>query len=193
MKLLHLRHEAYSCRIMLMALAIVFTWCVGSAHPASEPGTVTILLKDEPVTLDPYENSRTHEGQVLTRNVLEMLTEVNPADSSIMPRLATSWKQIDAHTWRFSLRKGVKFHDGKDFNAEAVVFNIKRIYDKRITSSTRTRFFFGVQLEGKAHLGNAGQINIFKRGAIQGRPIPAAHRIVWDHRHRAHAGVCLEI
>ena len=47
-------------------------------------------------------------------------------------RLATSWKQIDANTWHFFLRKGVKFHDGEDFNAEAVIFNIKRLYDKRL-------------------------------------------------------------
>ncbi len=38
----------------------------------------------------------------------------------IQPDLATSWKLIDAHTLEFVLRKGVKFHDGKEFNAEDV-------------------------------------------------------------------------
>jgi len=84
------------------------------------------------------------------RNILETLTEMNPADSSIMPRLATSWKRIDANTWHFFLRKGVKFHDGKDFNAEAVVFNIKRMYDKRIESVIKLRYFGNVIMEGKA-------------------------------------------
>ena len=41
--------------------------------------------------------------------------------------LATSWKVIDDNTWEFSLRRGVKFHDGSDFTAEDVVFSIKRI------------------------------------------------------------------
>ena len=38
----------------------------------------------------------------------------------IQPDLATSWKLIDPNTLEFVLRKGVKFHDGKEFNAEDV-------------------------------------------------------------------------
>jgi peptide/nickel transport system substrate-binding protein len=38
----------------------------------------------------------------------------------ILPDLATSWKLVDPSTLEFTLRKGVKFHDGKEFNAEDV-------------------------------------------------------------------------
>ncbi|MCC7273005.1 MAG: ABC transporter substrate-binding protein [Alphaproteobacteria bacterium] len=48
-------------------------------------------------------------------------------DSQPSPGLAESWKAIDATTWEFKLRHGVKFHDGQDFTAEDVLFTVKRV------------------------------------------------------------------
>jgi peptide/nickel transport system substrate-binding protein len=48
----------------------------------------------------------------------------------IVGGLAESWEELDGGTrYRFHLRKGVKFHDGTSFNADAVVFNFRRIID----------------------------------------------------------------
>ena len=46
------------------------------------------------------------------------------------PGLATSWKRIDDRTVELTLREGVKFHDGSDFNAEAVKFNFDRMLNE---------------------------------------------------------------
>jgi peptide/nickel transport system substrate-binding protein len=137
-------------RMLLAVLATLFILGVGSANSAPEPGTVTVVLGVEPRSLDPGDNRSMYPGQVMMKNVLEALTEINPVDSSIGPGLATSWKQIDSNTWHFFLRKGVKFHDGRDFDAEAVVFNIKRIYDKKIVTTIRAKFFSNLNIEGKA-------------------------------------------
>jgi peptide/nickel transport system substrate-binding protein len=146
MKLCHL-YESSLGRILVAALAILFTLYDCPVSAASEPGTVTILVMTEPMHLDPGDNISSVEGQILMRNILESLTEMNPEDSSIMPSLATSWKQVDPNTWHFFLRKGVKFHDGEDFNAQAVIFNIKRIYNEKIFSRTRLKFFAQVRME----------------------------------------------
>jgi ABC-type transport system substrate-binding protein len=56
-------------------------------------------------------------------------TDIN---APLRPGLATSWEQDpkDTRTWIFHLRPGVKFHDGTDFNADAVVWNLDRYFNK---------------------------------------------------------------
>jgi peptide/nickel transport system substrate-binding protein len=54
------------------------------------------------------------------------------APVKLVPGLAEKWEQdaADKKTWIFHLRKGVKFHDGTDFNADAVIWNLERIWNK---------------------------------------------------------------
>ncbi len=53
--------------------------------------------------------------------------------SGLIPGLAESWEidKNDQTKWIFKLRRGVKFHDGSDFNADAVVFNMDRLLDEK--------------------------------------------------------------
>jgi peptide/nickel transport system substrate-binding protein len=50
----------------------------------------------------------------------------------VVPGLAEAWEvdKDDVHKWRFKLRRGVKFHDGSDFNADAVMWNWDKIRNK---------------------------------------------------------------
>ena len=51
--------------------------------------------------------------------------------SALVPGLATGWKVTDDKTkWIFTLRPGVKFHDGSAFDADAVVWNVQKVLDK---------------------------------------------------------------
>ena len=59
-------------------------------------------------------------------NIYEGLVIKN-RDMVTVGNLATSWESIDSTTWRFHLRKGVKFHNGADFTAEDVAFSVQRI------------------------------------------------------------------
>jgi ABC-type transport system substrate-binding protein len=54
------------------------------------------------------------------------------APSVLIPGLALSWQvdPKDKTKWVFKLRPGVKFHDGSDFNADAVVWNVRKVLDK---------------------------------------------------------------
>src|SRR4029434_11165201 len=57
---------------------------------------------------------------------------------NVVPELARSWQvsQNGKHV-TFQLQRGVKFHDGTDFNAEAVKWNIERILDPQTKSPQR--------------------------------------------------------
>ncbi len=54
-----------------------------------------------------------------------------PAD--ITPGLFSAWKGDPDNKlrWLFTVRQGVKFHDGSDFNADAVIWNLQRVYDEK--------------------------------------------------------------
>lgn len=61
----------------------------------------------------------------LNINIFEGLVRMD-AQYNVLPSLATSWEFLPPNTWRFELRRGVRFHDGQRFDAEAVkhTFNL---------------------------------------------------------------------
>lgn len=75
-------------------------------------------------TLDPHSVNNTFILSFLG-NVYEPLVR-RGADLSLEPSLADKWVQTDDTTWRFTLRRDVKFHDGSSFDAKDVVFSFKR-------------------------------------------------------------------
>ncbi len=109
-------HRAGGLAVLTLAAAVVAL--PQGAPRAAEEGEITIVLSEEPDIIDPCEASRSNVGRIVKQNVTETLTEIDPDDGSITPRLATEWEQIDDLTWRFKLKEGVTFHDGEPFNAE---------------------------------------------------------------------------
>lgn len=77
-------------------------------------------------SLDPAVTTEGESFKV-TKNIYETLTEFGPQDTEVNPGLATEWESSpDGLTYTLTLREGVKFHDGTDFNADAVVYNFER-------------------------------------------------------------------
>ena len=111
---------------------------------AAEEGEVVIVLSEEPDMIDPCEASRSNVGRIVKQNITETLTEIDPDDGSITPRLATEWQQVDETTWRFKLKEGVTFHDGEPFTAEAAKTAIERTLDERLDCEIRIKFFGGM-------------------------------------------------
>ena len=66
----------------------------------------------------------------VARQMYETLITHKEGSAELAPGLAEKWEHSpDGREWTFHLRKGVKFHDGTDFNAEAVCFNFDRWYN----------------------------------------------------------------
>jgi peptide/nickel transport system substrate-binding protein len=97
---------------------------VAAPADAAPTGEVKIALAAEPNTFDPHLTVG-RNSQIFIVNVFDGLT-ARDAQGNLVPALAESWKRLNPTTWQFALRKGVKFHNGDDFNAECVKFTLDR-------------------------------------------------------------------
>ncbi|QOC89898.1 ABC transporter substrate-binding protein [Micromonospora craniellae] len=101
----------------------------GSSGSSNE--TLVFGVAGDPKVLDP---SFASDGESLrvARQVFETLVRPEEGGTKVSPGLAESWEPDAAGTtWTFKLRSGVKFHDGTDFNAEAVCTNFDRWYNAK--------------------------------------------------------------
>ncbi len=92
-------------------------------------GTMVFGTSADPVSMD---GAYVSDGESLrvVRQLFETLVTTKPGGTEIEPLLATKYEPSeDGKTWTFDLRKGVKFHDGTDFDAEAVCANFDRWYN----------------------------------------------------------------
>jgi peptide/nickel transport system substrate-binding protein len=88
--------------------------------------TFTFAQGADPRGLDPARVDDLESGKVIV-NIYEGLTKYAADSTKVEPCLAESWEiSEDGLSYTFKLRQGVKFHDGSDFNADAVKFNIDR-------------------------------------------------------------------
>ena len=90
--------------------------------------TVRIANQGDSLSMDPHSLNESLQLSV-TGNIYEPLVG-RAKDLSLAPALAVSWKAISPTVWRFDLRKGVTFHDGKPFTADDVVFSLRRAADE---------------------------------------------------------------
>src|SRR4030042_5537325 len=114
-----------SCILTLLVVVSAF------AQTPKKGGTLVYGRGGDSVGLDPaYETDG--NSFMICDNILEALVFYKDESTALEPGLATSWEiSPDGLTYTFKLRKGVKFHDGTAFNANAVVFSIGRMMKNR--------------------------------------------------------------
>lgn len=122
-------------KLMTVAIAILavasLVFVAGCGKSTGEPkakkgGVLVFGRSGDAVGLDP---AREDDGEsfYIADNVYETLVDFAPGSTDIIPGLAESWTaSADGLEYTFKLRKGVKFHDGTPFNAEAVVYSLSR-------------------------------------------------------------------
>ncbi|MGW0890988.1 ABC transporter substrate-binding protein [Saccharopolyspora gloriosae] len=114
------------------ALAVAAAGCAESqrGEGGGEGGSLTFGAAGAPDLFDPFYASDGETFRV-TRQIMEGLVGFKEGTADVEPELAERWEHSpDGKTWTFHLRQGVKFHDGTDFNGEAVCKNFERWYDQ---------------------------------------------------------------
>ena len=131
------------CALVVIVLSSL-AGCVAPAAPATDSSAATTETSSAPVA---------EEGKTVTIGMNELVTSLDPptdwaiaatwihmnlfdclvwrdrATGEFAPWLSESYENIDDSTWRFTLRQGVTFHNGEEFNADAVVYTYQRIKD----------------------------------------------------------------
>lgn len=88
-------------------------------------GSVTVAKSEKPTTLYPPKSNSSSMDAYFYGQVFDTLVAFD-ADFNLAPGLATEWSiGDDGLSITMKLREGVKFHDGTDFNAEAVKYNLE--------------------------------------------------------------------
>lgn len=142
---------------LLLIVALAVSACGGSGNEAgsgnagpsagSEGGEtvsksnkdIVIAINANFITLDPHNTSDTH-SITAARTMYEGLMGFDE-NMNVVPVLAESYNvSDDGLVYTFTLKEGIKFHDGADFNAEAVKANIERVMDEANNLRMRRSF-----------------------------------------------------
>jgi peptide/nickel transport system substrate-binding protein len=134
---------ALSSLVAACSSSPVATPATAPAQPATKPasasqagklgGDVAVAQSSDATSLDPAHTTATVDSQIYG-SIYDRLVSLDE-QNNVVPGLALSWEPAsDQKSWTLKLRQGVKFHDGTDFNADAVKVNIERYIDPAMNS-----------------------------------------------------------
>jgi peptide/nickel transport system substrate-binding protein len=115
--------------------AVLVVALLAGAAPAWAQGELRVAIPWTPENLDPTMNLSSLRSQVGV-SLFDSLVG-RDADGKIVGELAESWRALDDRTWQLKLRRGVSFHNGEPFNAEAVRFTFQRVLNPEQKSPNR--------------------------------------------------------
>ena len=126
--------------VVTFAASLLLCGCSAERGPQLPPeNTLVVALESAPTHLDP----RIATSQAASRVFEVMLNGLVTKDSvgNLLPDLASSWEILDEGArYRFYLRPGVTFHDGRTFSARDVVWTFQTMLDGTITTPKRGSF-----------------------------------------------------
>ena len=118
----------------------------GEPGPRATGGTYRRPLGSDPPSLDPVRINDIY-GRAVTEQIFDGLVQFDQT-LTVSPALARYWRASrDGLLWTFTLRRGVRFHHGRELTADDVVYSLTRILDPRIKSDAADLF---VHIKGAA-------------------------------------------
>ena len=120
------------------ALAVMFGLWAGPAHAQVPKAQWVVAIGEEGESLDP-PTSMLFTSEIYQQHIFDTLVGIEGEDLKPVGLLAERWETVTPTTWRFHLRKGVKFHNGKPLDAEDVKYSIEQYLDQKNRRSVYAR------------------------------------------------------
>ena len=136
---------------LILSLAAV---CAAAVAPAAHAKTFKWASQGEIATWDIHSQNNALQNAIHSY-VYESLVYYNSRTFEVEPMLATAWREVSPTQVRFTLRQGVKFHDGSAFTADDAVYSLQRAMSK---TSNYTPYVQGIDKVVKV---DAQTIDIF--------------------------------
>lgn len=139
-----------------------------TATPAvKEGGILIVAVPGDIVRTDPALASD-NASLYVAQNVMEGLVKLAPGTSSkVVPSLATAWQvSPDGLQYTFTLRSGVKFHDGTEFNADAVKYNYDR-WNGMPTQLQAASYYLGAVFGGYGPDSNIASVEVLSPTSVR--------------------------
>lgn len=145
---------------VVLLVALVAAWNPASAQERQASGGGAVYrrpLGNEPATLDPARIGDIY-GRSVAQQIFDGLVEFDHT-LTVTPALAQYWKASrDGLTWTFMLRKGARFHNGREVTADDVVFSLTRLLDPKVRSPAAD-LFTNIQGARSFRAGRAGSVS----------------------------------
>jgi peptide/nickel transport system substrate-binding protein len=125
-------------KMRYLPLTLVLMFMVfGLTAPVLAASSITVALDVPPRMMNPHGDD-SDAGLQYMANFFDGLLQRKGPDGTLAPALATRWERLDDLTWKFYLRKGVKFHNGNPFTAADVKFSFERLSNPDVSEFLNT-------------------------------------------------------
>jgi peptide/nickel transport system substrate-binding protein len=151
-------------RLGLIA-AILAAWSLSApAFAGKRDNSIRFASDQAPESVDPYMNN-VRIGVIIAQQVWDTLIYRDPKTNEYKGQLATAWKWIDDKTLELDLRRGVKFHNGEEFDADDVVHTLNFVAkpENKVVTQQNVNW-----------IERAEKLDKYKVRIVAKRPFPAA-------------------
>ena len=153
--------------IAALACVLALVVPVASQERGVVGGTYRRPLGNDPASLDPARISDVYSRSV-AQQIFDGLVQFDQT-LTVAPALAEYWKASrDGLTWTFTLRKGVRFHHGREVTADDVVFSFTRLLEPRLRSSAADVFSI---------IRGAREFRAGRASSVSGLSVPDGHTV----------------
>jgi len=118
-------------------LCVVMIILLGAFGQAAAESAIVVAQDEAPRMMNPHGDD-SDAGLQYFANFFDGLLQRKGPDGTLAPALAVRWERVDALSWKFWLRKGVKFHNGNPFTAADVKFTFERLSNPDVSEFVNT-------------------------------------------------------